>query len=145
MFLGQYTHTVDEKGRLTIPIRYRDLLADGGFLTKGFDHNLMVLSTSSFTDLTMQANDLSVTDQDSRMMIRLLYSNAVQVEFDKLGRLVLPQFLREMVDIQTNVVIAGVGGFFEIWSEDRWRNQHLMMKDSEKTAQQFMAFSLKVK
>jgi MraZ protein len=145
MFLGRYTHTVDEKGRLTIPIKYRELLSDGGYLTKGLDHNLMVLSTASFNDLSEQANTLSVTDQDSRIIIRLIYSNAVQVEFDKLGRLILPQFLREMVDIQTNVVLAGAGSYFEVWSEERWRDQHLLMKDSEKTAQQFMAFSLKVK
>lgn len=145
MFLGQYTHNFDEKGRLTIPVKYREALIGGAYLTKGFDRNLMVWTTAAFDFLQNQINDLSVTDPDARLLKRLIFSNATHVELDKLGRILVPQYLRDMVDLQNTAVVVGNGDYFEIWSDQNWQNQNEQMQDSESTANRFAALSLKVK
>ena len=79
MFLGQYTHSFDEKGRLTIPVKYREALLVGAYVTQGFDKNLMVWTAPSFEQIYTQVNDLSITDPNARLLKRLIFSNAVQV------------------------------------------------------------------
>ncbi len=78
MFLGQYEHTVDEKGRLTIPARYRELLEDGAYITQGMDPNLLVLPTALFDQMYHKMSEKSFTDLDARMLRRLLFSRASQ-------------------------------------------------------------------
>jgi MraZ protein len=145
MFLGQYTHNLDEKGRLTIPVKYREALIGGAYLTKGFDRNLMVWTAAAFNFLEKQINDLSVTDPDARLLKRLIFSNALQVELDKLGRILVPQYLRDMVDLQNAAMVVGSGDYFEIWSDKNWQNQSEQLQDSESTANRFAALSLKAK
>ena len=85
MFLGQYSHSFDEKGRLTIPVKYREALHAGAYVTQGFDRNLMVWTAASFEQIYAQVNDLSITDPNARLLKRLIFSNAVQVEIDRVG------------------------------------------------------------
>ena len=87
MFLGQYTHSFDEKGRLTIPVKYREALLVGAYVTQGFDKNLMVWTAPSFEQIYTQVNDLSITDPNARLLKRLIFSNAVQVGIDRAGRI----------------------------------------------------------
>ena len=92
MFLGQYRHTLDAKGRLIIPVRYRELLVDGAYVTRGFDRNLMVLKESSFSQVSERLNSLSLTDDNARKLKRFIFGNADWVELDKTGRIRIPQF-----------------------------------------------------
>ena len=92
MFLGRYDHTIDEKGRLTIPVRYRELLVEGAFVTQGFDRNLMVLTPSAFDQVYAYINQISMTDPDARQLKRLIFSSAERVEVDKVGRILIPQY-----------------------------------------------------
>lgn len=143
MFLGQYQHTVDNKGRLTIPARFRDLLAvDGAYITQGFDHNLMVLTPHSFEVVYDRVNRMSMTDPSARLLKRLIFSNADQVTVDKAGRILIPQFLRDAASIDGEAVIVGVGDYFEIWSPSIWEGQSDQLKDSEANAQKFVALDL---
>lgn len=125
MFLGQFYHNLDDKGRLIIPARYRDYLSpDGAFVMQGFDQNLMVLPVAKFEELSRQVNLLSLTDSSARLLKRLIFSTADKVDVDKIGRILLPQFLRQFAGLEENLVIVGAGNYFEIWSQDAWKAQH---------------------
>ncbi len=146
MFLGQYEHSIDEKGRLTIPARYRELLAaEGAYITQGFDRNLMVITTSTFESLSARVNELSLTDQNARLLKRLMFSNAVQAEFDKAGRILIPQFLRQTAVLNNAVMIVGSGDYFEIWSQELWAEQRALLQDVDATAQRFAALDLSLR
>ena len=137
MFLGQYRHSLDSKNRLTIPARYRELIAEGAYVTRGFDGNLMVYPASTFQIISQQTNQASVTDQTARLLKRLIFSNADFIEVDKAGRVLIPDFLREAANIQSEVVIAGVGDYFELWSPNSWEVQMDKLADAEMNAQRF--------
>jgi len=142
MFLGQFKHTIDEKGRMTIPARFRNLLADGAFITRGFDQNLIVLSRSDFEKLSQHVHSLSLTKPDVRDLIRLLFAHAVMAEFDKSGRILIPQFLRNSAQLDGAVVVVGFGKFFEIWSHKLWTEKEVQFENAALTAKKFEMFDL---
>jgi len=144
MFLGQYEHTIDEKGRLTIPSKFRDLLQDGAYITQGFEQNLMVLTTATFDRVYARVNRLSMTDPVARQLKRLIFSNANRVEVDRVGRILIPQFLRSSAHLDGAAIMVGVGEYFEIWSPDRWQEQNTLLQDGEANAQRFAALDLSV-
>ena len=93
MFFGEYAHTVDEKGRMIIPASYREALAGGAYISVGFEQNLIVWPTSIFEKILDRLSAMSVTDPNTRLLRRMFYSQASRVEFDKAGRILLPQHL----------------------------------------------------
>jgi MraZ protein len=146
MFLGQFYHTIDEKGRLTMPARFREILvADGAFVMRGFDQNLMVLTAESFALVYQRVNQMSMTDPGARLLRRLIYSYAAPVEFDKTGRILIPPFLREAAGIKSEVVIVGSGDYVEIWSPELWQQQDSQLSDVNVTANRFAALDLAAK
>lgn len=143
MFLGRYHHTIDGKGRLTVPARYRDLLAaEGAYLTQGFDQNLNVYPQPIFERISHRVNGLSMTDPNARSLRRLMFSNAELVVLDKTGRILIPQFLREELNLDSEAVIVGMGDYFEIWSPDQWAGQATLMEENEPIAMRFMDLDL---
>lgn len=143
MFLGRFHHNLDEKGRLTVPARFRDLLVpDGAYIVQGFDHNLMVLPSSTFESLSRRINAMSMTNPTARMLRRLLFSTADRVDVDKAGRILIPQFLRETVRLQNSVMVIGNGEYFEIWSPEDWAAQTEELQDAQSNAQHFAALDL---
>jgi MraZ protein len=143
MFLGQFYHNLDNKGRLTIPARFRDLLsADGAYVMLGFDQNLMVLPSPTFQTLSQRIKQMSMTNPDTRVLRRLIFSSANYVEIDKAGRVLLPQFLKKSTNIESAAVVIGSGDFFEIWSPDSWATQADQLRDSELNAHRFEALDL---
>jgi MraZ protein len=142
MFLGQYQHNVDSKGRLTIPVRYRDLLEDGAYITQGFDRNLMIMTTEAFETITQRVRQMSITDPRSRLLRRLIFSSGERVDVDKAGRILIPQFLRNAAGLDGEAMIVGVGDYFEIWSPELWAEQASQLQDSESNAERFMAFDI---
>jgi len=142
MFLGQYSHSIDAKGRLTIPVRFRTSLSSGAVLLQGFEQNLMVYTTENFKALAMQANSLSPTDPAARTMRRLLFGGATEVNLDSNGRILLPEFLREYANLGSDATLVGVGGYFEIWDSEAWAHELENVADPELNAQRFSAFDL---
>ncbi len=142
MFLGQYRHNIDEKGRLTIPARFRELLENGGYVTQGFERNLMVLTALDFHHIADRVSEKSLTDPTARELKRLLFSTANPLDMDKSGRILLPQFLREFANLDGEVVLVGVGDHFEIWPPEDWEKQINRLKDTEANAQRFSGVSL---
>ncbi len=142
MFLGRYEHNIDDKGRLTIPVRFRDLLVDGAYITQGFDRNLMVLTPDSFDHVYSYINQISLTDPDARSLKRLIFSSAEHVEVDKVGRVLLPQHQREFAHISNQAILVGNGDYFEIWSPEQWSRQNEALQNSEANEHRFAAFNL---
>lgn len=130
MFLGQFEHNIDEKGRLTIPAAFREELSQGAYITRGFDNNLIVLSKESFEKLFQRAQALSLTKSEVRDMNRLFFANATLVEFDKAGRVLIPQFLRLAAKLDSSVVVAGTGKYFEIWAKHLWAEKGEQFDDA---------------
>ena len=117
MFLGQFQHNLDDKGRLMIPARYRDLLAAGAYITQGFDKCLMVMTDAYFNEVYERINSMNMADSTARMLRRLILSNAYPVEVDKVGRILVPQNLRAFLGIENGeLTVAGQGEYFEVWT-----------------------------
>jgi len=142
MFLGQYHHNLDEKGRLTIPAKFRDALAEGAFLTQGFDRNLRLITEADFEVMSEKINRLSMTDPSIRQLRRLIFSTASEVQLDRIGRTLIPQFLRDFAGLENEAIIVGVGEAIEIWSPAAWADQENLLQDADANAQRFAELDL---
>lgn len=143
MFLGQYQHNLDDKGRLMIPARYRDLLAAGAFITQGFDKCLMVMTDAYFKEVYERINNMNMADSTARLLRRLILSNAYPVEVDKVGRILVPQNLRAFLGIDNGeLTVAGQGDYFEVWTPAEWKTQMDKLQDVEANEQRFSTLDL---
>lgn len=121
MFIGQYQHSIDEKGRLAFPAKFRKELSDGAVVTKGLDGCLFVFSRKKFLQMAESISRLPYTKSSARLYSRLILANACDLEFDKQGRVILPAFLRDYAKIKTEAVVGGLYDRVEIWSKKGWR------------------------
>ncbi len=119
-FMGMYQYNVDPKGRVSIPVKYRDALGERFYVTKGFDRCIDVHTVEGWESLAAKLQKLSVTKRDMRDFVRFIFGNATEVELDKQGRILLPGLLRETVGIEKEVVVMGVGSKIEIWDKAVW-------------------------
>lgn len=142
MFLGQYTHSIDVKGRLTIPVRFRAALASGAFVTQGFDRNLIVYTTESFNRLAQRAAQLTATDPEARAVRRVIFGGATEVSLDAAGRILMPPFLREYAGLDGDTTLVGAGEYFEIWNATAWNVELAAVTDPETNARRFTHFDL---
>lgn len=120
MFMGEYNHTVDPKGRLIIPSKFREALGDRFVVTKGMDGCLFVYDNTEWSAFEEKLKAMPISKKDSRMFVRHFLSGAIEVEVDKQGRILLPAKLREFAQITKDAVLVGAAGHIEIWSEERW-------------------------
>lgn len=120
MFLGEFSHTVDDKGRLTLPAKFRPELEKGVVITRGVDRCLYVFTAAEFQLLAERISTLPMTNADSREFSRHFFSGASDVELDKQGRILIPQNLREYAGINGEVIVAGVNKRIEVWGTHAW-------------------------
>lgn len=123
MFLGEYTHTLDAKGRLTIPARMREELAHGLVLTRGHDPCLAVFPRPLWEEISRKAAAMPTTSAAARAFNRQFFSRAFEVIPDQMGRILIPTPLREYADIREQAIIVGANAYIEIWSPERWAEQ----------------------
>jgi len=142
MFLGHYEHTIDEKGRMIIPIRYREMLEGGAYIMMGFDGNLMVMTSSYFNQISEKINALSITDDSTRLLQMMIFQSADLLEVDRSGRILIPQFLRQKSKLADTAIITGAGQYFAIWSPEAWVKKLELLQDPEFTSQRFAALSI---
>jgi transcriptional regulator MraZ len=142
MFLGQFQHNLDEKGRLMIPARYRELLAAGAFITQGFDKCLMVMTDAYFAQVYDRINAMNLADPTARLLRRLILSNAYPVEVDKIGRILLPGNLRQVIALNGEAIVAGQGDYFEVWNPADWNLQMDQLQDIETNNRRFATLDL---
>ena len=120
MFMGEYNHTIDAKGRLIIPAKFREVLGDEFVVTKGMDGCLFVFDNSEWQAFAEKLRSLPMIDKEVRQFTRFFLAGAASVEVDKQGRILIPCVRREFADITEDAVLIGVGSRIEIWSKDRW-------------------------
>lgn len=142
MFLGQFQHNLDDKGRLMIPARYRELLAAGAFITQGFDNCLMVMTEVYFKQVYDRINSMNLTDPTTRLLRRLILSSAYPIEIDRVGRILVPQNLRQAIGLDSEAIVAGQGEYFEVWTPAAWNDQLAQLQDVETNNQRFAALDL---
>jgi MraZ protein len=145
MFLNQYHHSFDDKGRLTIPAKFRELPPEGAFVVQGLDRNLMVLPPEVFQALYDRLMVMSLTDSAARLLRQVILGNAIQVVPDGSGRILLPQNLRDLAELKSDVVFVGQGDLFEIWSAENWQKQQDKINDAATNAQRFATLDLAVR
>ncbi len=122
MFMGEYNHTIDTKGRLIVPSKFREQLGDEFVVTKGMDGCLFVYANEDWSAFEQKLTSLPLINKEARKFARFFLAGAAQVEVDKQGRILLPANLREFAGLEKDVVLVGVGSRIEIWSRENWEN-----------------------
>ena len=120
MFLGRHSHSVDAKGRMAIPAKFREPLGLRAVVTRGVDPCLSLYPMPAWERLADQVAALSIGDPDARALKRLVFGEAADVDLDAQGRILLPPELRRYAGIEREVVVVGVHGSIELWSPERW-------------------------
>jgi len=120
MLLGEYTHNLDQKGRMAIPAKFRETLAGGAIITRGLDACLFIFANTEWEKLVMKINALPLAQANSRAFTRLMLAGAMDVEIDKQGRILVPDYLRKFAGLSKEVVVAGLYTRVEIWDKNRW-------------------------
>lgn len=131
MFIGEYSHSIDPKKRLAIPSKFRTDLKNKIVITRGLDKCLFIYPMKVWEELASKLGTLPVGESSTRSFIRLMLAGAVDVEVDKQGRILIPDFLKNYAGLIKHVVIAGLYNRLEIWDEIKWKNYK---RDSEKNA-----------
>ena len=120
MFIGEYSHNLDEKGRLAIPVKFRHELTKGAVVTRGLDNCLFLYTKKEWEKLAEKLAALPISQANSRAFARLMLAGAMDVEMDKQGRAVLPEYLRSFAGLKKSVIVAGLYNRLEIWDETKW-------------------------
>ncbi len=120
MFMGEYNHTMDAKGRCIVPAKFRDSLGDEFVVTKGLDGCLFVYPNEEWLRFEEKLKTLPLTNKNARQFARFFLAGAATCEVDKQGRILLPAVLREFAQLEKEVVLVGVANRVEIWSKAKW-------------------------
>jgi MraZ protein len=121
MFIGEYTYSIDEKKRLAVPPKFRKQLKDGGVITRGLDNCLFLYSYEEWERLAKKLSEMPISKADARGFSRLMLSGAMEVEFDNMGRILVPDYLKDYAQLKKKVVVAGLYSRIEIWDEEVWQ------------------------
>jgi MraZ protein len=122
MFLGEYNHNLDEKGRLAIPVKFRNELAGGAVVTRGLDECLFLYTKQEWEVIARKISRLPVSQKNTRAYSRLMLAGAMEVELDKQGRIVLPEYLRQYSGLTKKAIVAGLYNRIEIWDKEKWED-----------------------
>lgn len=120
MFIGEYQHSVDQKGRVAIPAKFRATLKKGAVVTKGLDKCLFLYPKKDWEELAKKISSLPISQKDARDFGRFLLAGAMDVDIDKQGRINLPGYLKDYAHIKNNAVVAGLYNRLEIWNKKDW-------------------------
>lgn len=122
MFIGEYQHNIDQKGRLAVPSKFRKSIGKGAVVTRGIDNCLFVYTRDEWKKLAEKLSNLPIGQKDARAFARLMLAGAMDVEIDSQGRITLPPYLREFAGLGSGVVVAGLYSRIEIWDTKKWNN-----------------------
>ena len=143
MFMGEYNHTIDPKGRLIIPAKFREQLGDEYVVTRGLDGCLFVFAQNDWQDFEAKLKSLPLTQKGARQFIRFFVAGAAPCELDKQGRILLPQTLREFAGLDKDVVLAGMLNRIEIWDKNKWSDNNAY-DDMDDIAEQMTDLGLSI-
>lgn len=120
MFMGEYQHTLDDKGRIAVPVKFREGLGKSFVVTRGIDACLFVYPMSEWETLESKLKSLPLTRADARSFVRFFFSGATECELDKQGRALIPATLRDYAGLDRDCVVLGVSNRVEVWSQSAW-------------------------
>jgi len=129
MLIGQYEHTIDVKKRLALPVKFRGELGDKVIITKGIESCLVVYTEEEFKIVSDKISNLTMSQSEARSFTRTMLASAMEVSFDKLGRILVPDYLKKYANLNKNVVICGLSNRLEIWDLENW---NAWTKEAEK-------------
>ncbi|OGI17520.1 MAG: cell division/cell wall cluster transcriptional repressor MraZ [Candidatus Moranbacteria bacterium RIFCSPHIGHO2_02_FULL_40_12b] len=121
MFIGEYSHSIDPKKRLAIPSKFRKEIGSRAVITRGLDRCLFIYPLKIWKELAKKLGSLPVGESSTRSFIRLMLAGATDVEVDKQGRVLLPDYLKSYAELRRNVTIAGLYNRMEVWDENKWK------------------------
>lgn len=142
MFIGEYKHTVDDKNRISLPMKFRQALGKKVVVTRGLDNCLFLYTHKAWQEKSPEIAKLG-WQADARGFSRFMFSGAVEIGVDSMGRILLPDYLREFADLRSPVIIAGVHDRIELWNEKRWSTYKKRIEaEAEKMAEKFSQVGL---
>jgi len=136
MLIGQYKHTIDIKKRLALPVKFRGELGMKIIITKGVENCLVIYTEKEWETMSQKLGNLPVSQQEARGFARHLLASAMEVDLDKLGRILLPDYLKTYAALQKNVVICGLSNRLEVWDEQKWE---AYTKNAEKGVEEIVS------
>jgi MraZ protein len=142
VFTGEYRHTVDEKGRIAVPVKFRAQLDPGSMVSGWLDDCLAIHTKAGWEALASKIAALPITDMESRRFQRFVFSNATEAQMDKQGRVLLPAHLRESVGLTDEAVLVGTQDHAEIWAPDRWDAYRKTLEDPQELAKAFAGLGI---
>ena len=143
MLLGEFEHTIDEKGRITVPAKFRGRLAAGLVVTKGIDACLWLYPSDVWAELAEEIKDLPLTNPKAREFRRQVFGSAYDSVPDKQGRVIVPATLRQYANIDKQAVVIGLYDHCEIWNPDQWRERQQRSDDNpDGRAEQFASLGI---
>lgn len=122
MFIGEYSHLIDNKGRLAVPAKFRKELAAGAVVTRGIDDCLFLYSMKEWKVLAEKLAALPISQKNTRAFSRLMLAGAMDVQLDGQGRIILPDYLRKYASLKKKIIIAGLFNRLEVWDETKWNS-----------------------
>jgi len=136
MLIGQYNHTIDTKKRLALPVKFRGELGTKVIITKGVENCLVVYTEKEWAVMSAKLSNLPISQIEARSFVRHLLASATEVMLDKLGRILIPDYLKEYADLKKDVVICGLSNRLEIWNEQKWEESS---KKAEKGVEEIVS------
>lgn len=120
MFLGEYTHSIDVKGRVAVPAKFRDKLTAGAIITRGLDQCLFIFTATEWEALAQKLIALPLAQANSRAFVRLMMAGAANVDIDAQGRVLVPEYLRNYAHLKKEAVLTGLYNRIEVWDRESW-------------------------
>jgi len=120
MLIGQYEHTIDNKKRLALPAKFRGELGDKVIITRGIENCLVVYTEKEWQIMSEKLSNLPISQVEARSFSRIILAGAMEVSLDKLGRILIPDYLKDYAGLKKNVVICGLSTRLEVWDETKW-------------------------
>ena len=143
MFVGEFQHTLDPKGRLILPAKFREALSDGLVMTKGFENCIFIFSRAEWPKVEDKLRSLALLKKQARMLSRFFFSGTSEEVPDRQGRVLVPQNLREHAELEKEIVVIGVANRLEVWSKANWERYSSEAKGSyEETAEELADIDL---
>lgn len=136
MLIGEYTHIIDDKNRLSLPVKFRQEMGKRVVLTRGLDKCVAIFTLKEWKKIAGKLSESSMLKADSRSFNRFMFGGAVEIEVDSIGRVLVPDFLKEWAKLQTKVTVIGVESRVEIWNEKTWKaNKETVEKQADTLAE----------
>ena len=136
MFIGEYKHTIDEKGRMALPAKFRLKMKGAAIITRGLDHCLFVFTAADWEILAKKLMSLPLVQSNSRAFARLMLAGAMEADIDKQGRILISDYLREYAGLKKQAIVAGLYNRIEVWDTNKWdAYKRKTEKDSDEIAE----------